>query len=208
MAYSLIGETFHEAAGTAVFALFIAHHAANRKWYGALFKGKFTAARVFRTVLNVLLLIVMILQPISGILLSRHLFAFLPSLPVSAQARSIHLLLAYWGCVLMCVHAGTHLTAPFGRLAQKTKKRSRRYTGCLDAFPFTAVRRGFPGYMSGGTTFAFFDYGEPLARFLLDYLAVMVLFMTTGYLIVTGLNKKKTAERTAVRDTDPPETPD
>ena len=33
MAYSLIGETFHEAAGTLMFILFIVHHVMNRGWY-------------------------------------------------------------------------------------------------------------------------------------------------------------------------------
>ncbi len=35
MAYSLIGEAFHEVVGTAIFVLFIVHHILNRKWYGA-----------------------------------------------------------------------------------------------------------------------------------------------------------------------------
>ena len=122
MAYSLIGEAFHEVVGTAMFVLFIVHHILNRKWYGALFKGKYTARRVFQTVLNTLLLVVMILQPVSGILMSKHLFTFLPSLPISAQVRSIHMLLAYWGYVLMCLHAGTHLTSPLAILGQKSKK--------------------------------------------------------------------------------------
>ena len=57
MAYSLIGEAFHEIAGTAMMVLFIVHHILNRRWYGALFKGKYTAARVFRMVLDSLLLV-------------------------------------------------------------------------------------------------------------------------------------------------------
>ena len=69
MAYSLIGEKFHEIAGTAILVLFVIHHIINRKWYGALFKGKYNARRVFQTVLDMLLLIFMILQPVSGILM-------------------------------------------------------------------------------------------------------------------------------------------
>ena len=121
MAYSLIGEAFHEVVATAIFVLFIVHHILNRKWYGVLFKGKYTARRVFQTVLNTLLLVVMILQPVSGILMSKHLFMFLPSLPISAQVRSIHMLLAYWGYVLMCVHAGTHLTPPLGKRSEERR---------------------------------------------------------------------------------------
>lgn len=203
MAYSLIGEAFHEVVGTGIFVLFIVHHILNRKWYGALFKGKYTARRVFQTVLNTLLLIVMILQPVSGILMSKHLFAFLPSLPLSAQARSIHMLLAYWGYVLMCVHAGTHMTGPLGKLGQKSKKASVMLyviLGCISIYGcFAFVQRGFPGYMLGKTAFAFFDYGEPIILFLLDYLVIMVLFMMIGYLSVYALSrlrkKRKAVEK-------------
>ena len=47
MAYSLIGEAFHEVVGTAIFVLFIVHHLLNRRWYGALFKGKYNITLTF-----------------------------------------------------------------------------------------------------------------------------------------------------------------
>lgn len=199
MAYSLIGEAFHEVVGIAMFVLFIVHHILNRKWYGALFKGKYNARRIFQTVLNMLLLLVMILQPVSGILMSKHLYTFLPTLPISAQARSIHMLLAYWGYVLMCIHAGTHLTAPLGKLARKGKKTSMILyviLGCISIYGCVAfVQRGFPGYMSGKTAFAFFDYGEPILLFLFDYLAIMVLIMMIGYLTVYALSRLRTKRK-------------
>ena len=35
--------------------------------------------------------------------------------------------------------------------------------GCISIYGCVAfVQRGFPGYMSGKTAFAFFDYGEPI----------------------------------------------
>ena len=101
MAYSLIGEAFHEVIGTAIFVLFIGHHILNRGWYKALPKGRYSALRIFQTVLDVLLLLVMITQPLSGILMSKHLYTFLPVSGVSATAREIHLMFAYWGLVLM-----------------------------------------------------------------------------------------------------------
>ena len=199
MAYSLIGEAFHEVVGTAMFVLFIVHHILNRKWCGALFKGKYTARRVFQTVLSTLLLVVMILQPVSGILMSKHLFTLLPSLPISAQVRSIHMLLAYWGYVLMCLHAGTHLTSPLAILGQKNKKASVMLyviLGCISAYGGVAfVQRGFPGYMSGRIAFAFFDYGEPILLFLFDYLAIMVLIMMIGYLTVYALSRLRTKRK-------------
>ena len=37
MAYSLIGENIHEVLGICMFALFIAHHVINRKWWSGIF---------------------------------------------------------------------------------------------------------------------------------------------------------------------------
>lgn len=192
MAYSLIGEAFHEVIGTLMLALFIIHHILNRKWYGALRKGRYNARRVFQTILDSVLLVFMILQPVSGILMSKHLYTFLPSLPISATAREVHMLLAYWGFVLMRVHAGTHLPASMKGLAVKKKAHLAVLTVLcgISAYGCAAfVKRGFPGYMSGQTAFAFFDFSEPHVFFFLDYLAVMILFMMLGCVIAWGLGK-------------------
>ena len=203
MAYSLIGETFHEVVGTLIFVLFIVHHIINRKWYGALFKGKYNTRRIFQTALDMLLLVFMLLQPISGILMSKHLYTFLPALPISAQARRIHMMLAYWGYVLLCIHAGTHLAVPLRKLFMKSKRIFAAVcavSSCISVYGCAAfIKRGFPGYMLGSTMFAFFDYSEPRTFFFLDYLAIMVLFMMTGCLAVYGLSKinrkRKAGER-------------
>lgn len=203
MAYSLIGETFHEVVGTLIFVLFIVHHIINRKWYGALFKGKYNTRRIFQTALDMLLLVFILLQPISGILMSKHLYTFLPALPISAQARRIHMMLAYWGYVLLCIHAGTHLAAPLRKLYMKNKKIFAAVcavSSCISVYGCAAfIKRGFPGYMLGSTMFAFFDYSEPRTFFFLDYMAIMVLFMMTGCLAVYGLSKinrkRKAGER-------------
>ena len=199
MAYSLIGETFHEVIGTLAFVLFVVHHALNRKWYGALLKGKYTARRICQTILDLLLIVFMVLQPLCGVLVSKHLYTFLPVLPISSQARSIHMLLAYWGYVLLCIHAGTHLAAPLRKLYTKSKKTFAAVCaafGSVSVYGCAAfIKRGFPGYMSGKTMFAFFDYSEPRVFFFLDYLAIMALFMMTGCLAVYGLSKIRRAEK-------------
>ena len=195
IAYSLIGEVFHEAAGTVLFFLFVFHHILNRRWILSVFRGTYSGARLFQTALALLLAVFMILQPLSGILMSRHLYTFLPLLPATALARQVHMLLAYWRYVLMCLHAGTHLRAPFRRL----KRNGRRawtvlclVLGLVSAYGcLSFVKRGFPGYMLAGTAFAFFDYGEPLVFFIGDYLAVMVLFMTAGCLLMEVLSDRK-----------------
>lgn len=95
MTYSLLGEIAHEWLGIAMSALFILHHVLNRKWYGGLCKGRYSAVRILGTVTDFLLLADMIALPISGIMMSRHVFTFLDVGSGMALARTVHLLAAW-----------------------------------------------------------------------------------------------------------------
>ena len=70
MAYSLVGEEAHEYIGVSMFSLFLIHHFLNRAWWKNLFKGRYTAKRVLGTAVNLLLTVVMIMLPISGMMMS------------------------------------------------------------------------------------------------------------------------------------------
>lgn len=78
MAYMLVGETAHEYLGTAMFVLFILHHLLNRNWYRSLKKGRYGAVRILQTAVNTLVLLCMLGLMVSGVILSREVFAFLP----------------------------------------------------------------------------------------------------------------------------------
>jgi len=190
MAYSLIGENFHEIIGTLMFVLFILHHVLNRKWYGAIFKGKYNMRRTFQTMLDVLLIVFMLVQPISGILMSKHLYTFIQIPGISAAVREIHLCLAYWGFMLLCIHAGTHLTA-LVKILRKNKVffyPAAVVGAAVSIYGIYAfIKRQFPDYMFRRTAFVFFDYSEPKTMFFLDYLAIMILFMLFGCLVAIGL---------------------
>ena len=97
--------------------------------------------------------------------------------------------LAYWGFVLMSVHAGIHLVGPFVRKKRSSKKASTIVIAGISAISiygiFAFVKRGFPGYMLVKTAFAFFDYSEPRVYFFMDYLAVMILFGFIGRISYT-----------------------
>ena len=138
------------------------------------------------------LLMFMILQPVSGILMSKHLYTFLPAFSLSAFARNLHMILSYWGYVLLCIHAGTHLSPMISKLKKK-KIRSTAFcalTTAISAYGVYAfIKRGFPGYMSGRMMFAFFDYSEPRIFFFLDYFTIMILFMMFGCLTAYGLGR-------------------
>lgn len=189
MAYSLIGETFHEVIGSLMLFLFIGHGLLNRRWYQSVFRGKYSLRRIFQTIVNGLLFIIMVLQPLSGILMSKYLYTFIQISGVAADARAIHLFLAYWGLMLMNIHAGTHLVPLWAKMKKSKFPKAViailtvvSLYGCMAFF-----KRQIPDYMFGRRSFVFFDYSEPRLFFFMDYLSVMILFALAGFLIVTAL---------------------
>ena len=199
MAYSLIGEQFHEIVGTAMLVLFIFHLLQNRKWLGAIPKGRYSARRVFQTILDILLLAFMVLQPVSGILMSKHLYMFIQIPGGSSLMRQIHMALAYWGFFLVSIHAGTHLKPPYRKLWNKGKV-VKAVSIILPALVslygiYAFIKRQLPSYMFLQTMFAFFDFSESRILFLLDYLTVMILFAMLGLLITAGLTNTDKRKR-------------
>ena len=101
MAYQVVGETLHEWGGVTMTVLLIVHHILNRKWYAAMFKGRYNAQRIVSTAVNTLLVISIVLTALSGMAMSAHAVPFLYGfLPVSF-ARSTHLAKSYWSFILM-----------------------------------------------------------------------------------------------------------
>ena len=200
MAYSLIGENIHEVLGVCMSVLFIAHHVINRKWWTGLFKGRYNAVRILNTAVNLFLAVFMILQPLSGVLMSKHLYTFIQIPGISSAMRGIHMALAYWGFILMSIHAGTHMQPIFRKL--RAYKAGFVRTGsimltvliCLYGI-YAFIKRQIPSYMFLQTMFAFFDFSESRVLFILDYLAVMILFAVIGLLIAAGLSNKDKRKR-------------
>ena len=201
MAYSLIGETFHEVTGTAMLILFITHTWLHRRWWKAVPKGHYPAYRCFITVLDFILLVLMLLQPLSGIAMSHHLFTFLQLKGVSAAARDIHLMLGYWSFVLMSLHLGLHIEAMLPAALRNGKGSKVPHTvlisiaGAVSLYGIYAfIHRQLPLYMFRRMLFAFFDFSEPVLLFLLDYLAIMILFSSVGACIGKLLKKSSSAD--------------
>lgn len=176
--------------------LFFLHHVLNRKWYAALPKGKYGTRRIFRTVLDILLLLIMFALPISGILMSKHLYTFIRIRGVASTSRELHLILSYWGLVLMCIHAGTHLVPVVRKILRKSRTAGIAVHAVWCAVSgygaYVFVQRSMHEYMFRKTMFAFINTSESKVRFFMEYAAVMLLFMFVGYILFMDLRKKKT----------------
>lgn len=193
MAYELIGAATHEVIGITMAIVLIVHHVLNRAWYAHLFKGRYNALRWTLTLLDLVLLVILAAQAVSGIMMAKHTFEFLLHVGRRSTARVIHMLGAYWGFTLMSVHAGMHMRGLLSKLFSGSVKRKAGallFTVLLVCYGLYAfIHRGLPGYLSGQTQFAFFDFEEPLVFFLLDYIAMMVMFMLLGGGLVTMLKQ-------------------
>ena len=205
MAYSLVygsspavGEAVHEWLGVAMFVLFVLHHFLNRKWWLSIHKGKYTPYRVVQTTLVALVLLAMCGSMVSGILLSRTVFSFLGIRGGQAAARIVHMLCAYWGFVFLSLHLGLHwrvimgMAGKFMKKPSKFRKRTIRSMAVLivayGAYAF--MKWDFGNYMFLRYHFVFFDFEKPLVLFLLDYIAVMGLFVCAGYYFAVLLTQK------------------
>lgn len=188
MAYEMVGQAAHEWIGIGMFLLFLVHHFLNISWSKRIFKGKYTAFRVFQTWIAGMLFLCMIGLAYSGVILSRHVFSSLPIQGGRSLARTLHMLCSYWCFALMSIHLGLHWTMIMGIVGKGRNKSAIRIVflrgiaiaiAIYGAYAFFARQIGT--YMLLQSHFVFFDYEEPLMLFLLDYVAVMGFFVFIGH---------------------------
>lgn len=199
MGYQIWGEAAHEWAGAVMLILFIAHHVLNAGWYKNLGKGRYTAARVLITAVDLALLFVMLCLMASGIMMSRHVFAFLPIRAGMGTARLMHMSACYWGFVLMSFHLGLHwgMMMPKMRKLLKLQKPSGirstilRIIGALIAVYglYVFINRDLITYMFLKTQFVFLDFNESPFVFYAEYLAMAGLFIWMAYYLAKILRK-------------------
>lgn len=196
MCYSIVGETAHEVIGIAMFCLFILHHILNFGWLKTLFNGRYDLRRSVNTAVNALVFVCMIGLMYSGIVVSKHIFTIV-HISGAMFARTVHMLCAYWGLVLMSLHLGMHISQMAARIKLKIKaliwtlRIIFGVVGAVGIYEFIQFR--FADYMFGKVQFVFIDTSASAVLTTLQYLTFMVLFAYVGYILQILLKKKKTA---------------
>ena len=165
----------------------------NRKWYGNLFKGRYSAGRVLRIGVNFMVFLSMAGLMVSGIILSREVFAFLPLEGGLGFARTLHMVSAYWGFILMSVHLGLHwgmvmnVVKKAAGISSASKVRSlivRAVALAVCCFGgYALIRNNIADYLLMRSQFVFFDMEMPLAVFFAEYLAMMGLWGCLAYYV-------------------------
>lgn len=203
MAYQITGEKLHEWLGVSMLVLFVIHNILNVRWYGSLFKGNYGFLRILRLVVNFAVLVSILSLAYSGIIMSRHVFAFLPIKKGMALARTMHLSGSYWGFTLMSIHLGLHWGMVTGRLGRLTGKREntafwwilRMLAVCIAGYgAFCFYRADILSYMLLRAAFAFLDYEKAAAVVFMEYMSMMGLWVFIAY-YVTKLAGKISAGR-------------
>jgi hypothetical protein len=207
MARQLTGDSAHEWLGAGMLILWIAHHILNKNWYSHLFKGKYTPMRILQTITNFAVLLSMLGLMVSGIILSREVFAFLPISGGIALARSLHVLSAFWGFVLMALHLGLHWSMILSMARKATGPATSR--GKQIILPIVAaaiagyglyafLKNEFLSYLFLTSSFVFFDFERPVLLFFTEYIAIMGLFIFLAYYCSKGMQKLSGRRRNLV----------
>ncbi|MCM1193968.1 MAG: DUF4405 domain-containing protein [Lachnospiraceae bacterium] len=198
MGRQITGDSAHEWLGAGMFVLWALHHILNWNWHGHILKGKYTPMRVLQTTVNVALFLSMMGLMVSGIILSREVFAFLPISGGVAFARALHVPAAFWGFVLMALHLGLHwnmmLNIANKAIGSVLSKRSlvilRMMAAMVAGYGFYAfIKNQFFSYLFLRISFVFFDYEKPALLFFTEYAAVMGMFVFLAHYCSMGMKR-------------------
>ncbi len=186
----------HEILGVVLLGLWAFHITLNKRWYDAVFKGKYNPYRAMQTFINCGILICAVFLMISGIILSNHIFTFLGIESGLGFARIAHLLASHWYFLFMSLHIGLHA----GMIAGKMKVPASGHTAVMIRVAvvlislygiYAFITRGIWRYFVLQQQFFFFDLEKGFVLFAVDYIAILVLFATISHNIAKFLKGKK-----------------
>lgn len=200
MGYVLTGQQHHEGTGTVMVLLVLCHNLLNRRWFGAVGKGKYNSRRLFGTALNFLTIALMSALFISGVIMSRYVFDFLPIRGGRVLARRVHILCAYWGFLLMAVHMGMHwdgmkrrMGNTFGKGETEGKRMLSAVGWAVSVYGIYAFyRHEILSFLWMKNEFAIFDQ-QSVFFFVMDYLAMIILIVNVTNFIFNMKRKEHKA---------------
>ena len=197
MSYQVTGEAGHEWTGIVMTVLMILHQILNRKWYAALFKGKYTPLRTVQTLVNAALVICFVLTALCGINMSVHAVPFLSEFMRASLGRRLHLTLSHWCFVLMGLHLGLHVPAMLKGI--KSSNVRRIGFGCSILAAGAGLRlflkNSYPDYLFYRVPFAFLDYDKAAWLVLLEALLIAFFWVFIGAQLPKLLNRRADTNR-------------
>lgn len=185
MGFHLWQVSTHEWLGSVFLLIAVKHLALNTHWFRRLWQGKYDLFRGLKLVVNILLAGLLIMTIVSGVELSQHLFADFFFHNASDVVRKTHMTSVHWLQIIIAIHLGMHWEMLAGFFAQLwniaqaslvSRTLSFLWLALLVYGAIVFIRREMFAYLAVQMDYALLDYGEPVAGFYLDYLAVTILF--------------------------------
>ena len=183
MAYQVTGEAAHEWIGMGMTVLVIIHQILNRRWYAALFRGKYNPYRFLSTAVNILLLLSFLMTAFCGMSMSGYAVPFMYGLAPVSFVRKMHLSLSHWAFVLMGLHLGMHIPAMTAGLKWNDRTKAVltglfTIAGGIGLYLF--LRNGMPDYLFFRISFAFLDYEKAGLLVLIENLLMLSFWALIG----------------------------
>ena len=192
MAFQITGETLHEWLGISMTVVLIVHHILNRRWYGAVFKGRYTPYRIAMTAVNTLLLAAIAMTAVSGMAMSGHAVPFMYGFINVMTARELHLAMSHWSFIFMGIHIGLHMKAMTAGMNDTGRLIFRFILTCISgAGLWLFIKSDIVNYIFFRTHFAFLDYQTAKWLIILQNLAMLLFFVLAGYTVAELTQKNR-----------------
>lgn len=194
IAYQVTGEVAHEWVGIGMTVMVIVHQILNRKWYAAIFKGRYNAYRIVTTIINILLILTFLMTAFCGMSMSGYAVPFMYGIAKVSFARQMHLSLSHWAFVLMGMHLGLHIpliTASW-KLNDRVKIILAAVFCCIaGAGLYFFLKNGLADYMFFRVPFAFMDYEKSGVLVFLENILMLIFWAFIGAQAASVCRKKK-----------------
>lgn len=207
--YWWLGNVAHEAAGTAMFLLLIAHNVFNRRWYGTIAKAQREPRTLFNIVVTFLLMLAMLALLVTSVLISNALSGVM-SPYAGFTVRQIHTLAAYWVLVIVSVHLGLRWPILMGvtrKLVGITQPNAVRTVALRVIAVVIALYGVWSSFelaigtkLSMQMTLDWWNFEESVAGFFIHCVAIAGLYICVTYYAMKWLQqrKRKAASPTAI----------
>ena len=197
MAYQVTGEELHEWTGIIMTLTVIVHQFLNRRWFAALFRGKYNAYRSITTLVSLLLLVTMLVTAFCGMAMSGYAVPFLYWAGGVFLVRPAHLAMSHWAFLMMGLHLGLHLPLIIKRKLSETGRTAMTVAGTiLSGVGFWLfLKNGIPDYLFFRVPFAFLDYEKSSWMVFLENILMLSAWAFVGNQAALLCMKKKDGQR-------------
>ena len=184
MSYYYFTNLFHEVVGVIACVVFIIHNILNYRWYKSLAKGRYTPQRIIKTGINLGMMLSLIVVAVTGIMISKKLFLFIPLTDYVMEARMLHMAASRWLYIFISIHIGLHFSMMIKHISITSMPKVLKFLVLgvvLSVGAYTFIEYDFFRLMFLKNQYVFFDSSKAFLVFVLQYLVLMISVIVSTY---------------------------